>query len=72
MLWSRWTLVIYGETEGNPFFVEEVYEHLNEGGELFDASGAWRTGLRLPRLREEARRILTTAAVIGRFATCAC
>jgi class 3 adenylate cyclase/tetratricopeptide (TPR) repeat protein len=37
--------VIHGETEGNPFFVEEVFQHLNEAGRLFDAEGRWRTGL---------------------------
>ena len=30
---------LYGETEGNPFFVEEVYQHLAEEGKLFDAKG---------------------------------
>jgi eukaryotic-like serine/threonine-protein kinase len=75
--------VIYKETEGNPFFVEEVFQHLQEEGRLFDASGAWRQdlrvesldvpegvrlviGRRLERLTEATRRILTTAAVIGR------
>ncbi|HEV3234373.1 MAG TPA: AAA family ATPase [Candidatus Dormibacteraeota bacterium] len=37
--------VIFEETEGNPFFVEEVYRHLAESGELFDESGGWRAGL---------------------------
>ena len=41
---------IYHETEGNPFFVEEVYEHLAEEGRLFDADGAWRTDLTLDAL----------------------
>ncbi len=74
---------IHGETEGNPFFVEEVYEHLDEEGRLFDDQGQWRDGLtledlevpegvrlvvgrRLERLPEDGRRILATAAVIGR------
>ena len=34
---------VYNETEGNCFFVEEVFQHLNEEGKLFDPSGAWRT-----------------------------
>jgi tetratricopeptide (TPR) repeat protein len=71
------------ETEGNPFFVEEVFQHLNEAGQLFDTEGQWKSGLevddadvpsgvrlvidrRLERLSEEARRVLATAAVIGR------
>jgi class 3 adenylate cyclase len=36
--------VVYRETEGNPFFVEEVYRHLSEEGRLFDAEGRWRSG----------------------------
>ncbi len=40
--------VIYGETEGNPFFVEEVFKHLAEEGELFEAeSNNWRSGLQV-------------------------
>jgi predicted ATPase len=37
--------VLYKETEGNPFFVEEVYRHLAEEGRLFDGDGRWRGGL---------------------------
>ncbi len=33
--------VVYRETEGNPFFVEEVFLHLREQGRLFDGSGDW-------------------------------
>jgi class 3 adenylate cyclase/tetratricopeptide (TPR) repeat protein len=36
--------VIYQETEGNPFFVQEVFEHLAEEGRLLDATGQWRAG----------------------------
>ncbi len=36
---------IHNETEGNPFFVEEVYLHLEAEERLFDASGSWRTDL---------------------------
>jgi tetratricopeptide (TPR) repeat protein len=32
---------IHEETEGNPFFVEEVFQHLREEGKLFDADGRW-------------------------------
>ncbi len=41
---------INGETEGNPFFVEEVYEHLAEEGRLFDEKGLWRRDLTLEEL----------------------
>jgi class 3 adenylate cyclase/tetratricopeptide (TPR) repeat protein len=37
--------VIYAETEGNPFFTEEVFKHLAEEGRLFDAEGRFRTDL---------------------------
>ena len=74
---------IFHETEGNPFFVEEVFQHLLEEGRLFDGAGEWRQdlrmetlevpegvrlviGRRLERLSEGTRRILTTAAVLGR------
>ncbi len=77
------TRVVFEGTEGNPFFIEEVFRHLAEEGKLFDERGAFRPGLRgdqlqvpegvrlvlgrrLERLSEDARRILTTAAVIGR------
>ena len=33
--------VIYDQTEGNPFFVEEVFLHLKERGVLFDDKGRW-------------------------------
>ncbi len=38
---------VFRETEGNPFFIEEVYQHLSEEGKLFDASGAWKADLRV-------------------------
>jgi len=74
---------VYSETEGNPFFVEEVFKHLAEERKLFDDRGRWRSdlsigelevpegirlviGRRLERVSEECRRVLTTAAVIGR------
>jgi tetratricopeptide (TPR) repeat protein len=74
---------LFEATEGNPFFVEEVFQHLVEEGQLFDEGGRWRrdvrieelevpegvrlvVGRRLERLSEEARGVLTTAAVIGR------
>jgi tetratricopeptide (TPR) repeat protein len=75
--------IVFNETEGNPFFVEEVFQHLKEEGRLFDEHGRWRTdmrvetldvpegvrlviGRRLERLSETSRKVLTTAAVIGR------
>lgn len=80
---SGLTKAVFRETEGNPFFIEEVYQHLSEEGKLFDASGAWKTdlrvdtievpegvrlviGRRLDRLGDEARKVLTAGAVVGR------
>jgi serine/threonine protein kinase/tetratricopeptide (TPR) repeat protein len=74
---------VFDETDGNPFFVEEVFRHLAEEGKLFDDAGEWLPTIgvgelhvpdsvrlvldrRLSRLPEEARRVLITAAVIGR------
>jgi tetratricopeptide (TPR) repeat protein len=41
------TQLIHRETEGNPFFVEEVYLHLVESGILLDEHGRLRSDLRL-------------------------
>src|ERR1700730_16024332 len=34
--------LIFEESQGNPFFVEEVYRHLLEDGKVFDAAGQFR------------------------------
>src|SRR6202023_4312477 len=39
--------LIFGESQGYPFFVEEVYHHLIEEGKVFDAAGQFRTDLKL-------------------------
>ena len=39
--------LVYGETEGNPFFVEEVFHLLAEEGRLFDTHGDWPTDVAL-------------------------
>src|SRR5207249_5150292 len=38
---------LFSETEGNPFFLEEVYRYLAEEGRLFDAEGRFRTDLEI-------------------------
>ncbi len=74
--------VIYQETEGNPFFVEEVLKHLVEIGALYLEGGRWQRkpieeidipqsvreviGRRLERVSESCQRVLGLAAVIGR------
>ena len=42
--------VIFAETEGNPFFTEEVFHHLSEEGRLFDEEGRWRDDLKVGEL----------------------
>jgi tetratricopeptide (TPR) repeat protein len=39
--------LIFEESQGNPFFVEEVYRHLLEDGKLFDAAGEFRIDIKL-------------------------
>jgi class 3 adenylate cyclase len=73
---------VFSETEGNPFFVEEVFRHLTEEGKLF-VDGEFRSdiqldeldvpesvrlvvGRRLERLGIESQRVLAAGAVVGR------
>jgi tetratricopeptide (TPR) repeat protein len=39
--------LIYEESQGNPFFVEEVYRHLIEEGKIYDAAGKFRTDIEI-------------------------
>src|SRR6202040_1380142 len=39
--------LIFEETQGNPFFVEEVYRHLVEEGKVFDAASQFRTDIKI-------------------------
>jgi predicted ATPase/DNA-binding winged helix-turn-helix (wHTH) protein len=39
-----------GETDGNPFFVEELFRHLAEENRLYDSSGGYRSDLRIRQL----------------------
>jgi tetratricopeptide (TPR) repeat protein len=38
---------VFEESQGNPFFVEEVYRHLLEEGKVFDPAGEFRTDLKI-------------------------
>ncbi len=38
---------VYAETEGNPFFVHEVFDYLADQGRLFDPAGLWRSDLQV-------------------------
>jgi predicted ATPase len=53
--------LIFAESQGYPFFVEEVYCHLIEEGKLFDAAGQFRTELKLDEsdLPENVRLIIS-------------
>jgi DNA-binding SARP family transcriptional activator len=68
---------LHGETEGNPFFIEEVVRHLRAGGGRLHATGSLTeagvpdgvrevTARRLRRLGAPTRQALEVAAVIGR------
>ncbi|HEV3115158.1 MAG TPA: AAA family ATPase [Candidatus Binataceae bacterium] len=41
---------IFEESQGYPFFVEEVYRHLAEEGRLFDAAGQFRTDIEIDEI----------------------
>jgi tetratricopeptide (TPR) repeat protein len=74
--------LLYRETEGNPFFVEEVLKSLVEEGALYREGGRWQRkeiaeievpqsikeviGRRLERISDPCQRALSLAAVIGR------
>jgi predicted ATPase len=73
---------LYWETEGNPFFVEEVLKSLVEEGAIYREDGQWRwkeiseisvpksvkevIGRRLEHVSESCQRVLSMAAIIGR------
>lgn len=79
---SEFLDLLYGLTEGNPFFVEEVLRALVGAGDIFMADGAWDrkpiAELRVPRsvedavqrrtaqLSQPARNVVEVAAVAGR------
>ncbi len=42
--------LIYAESQGNPFFVKEVYRHLIEDGKVFDAAGQFRTDIKIEEI----------------------
>jgi len=73
---------LYRETEGNPFFLEEVCKALVEDGQIYFDDGAWQRAkaqalqipqsvritiqVRLGKLPEPAQEVLRLAAVLGR------
>ncbi len=79
---DEFTDLIFRETEGNPFFLEEVLKHLVETGAMYREGGRWERkgiaeievpqsvkeviGRRLEQVSDPCRQTLTLAAVIGR------
>lgn len=39
--------LVFAETEGNAFFVEELFRHLHEADKLFDSAGRWQAGMQI-------------------------
>ena len=39
---AAWVDSVFQQTEGNPFFIGEVFKHLSEEGRVLDESGRWR------------------------------
>jgi tetratricopeptide (TPR) repeat protein len=60
--------VIDRETEGNPFFVEEVYLHLVESGVLLDAHGRVRSDLQVDEVSVPESIRLVLGQRLGRLA----
>ncbi len=42
--------IIFEESQGNPFFVEEVYRHLIEEGRVFDTAGQFRSDIKIDEI----------------------
>lgn len=75
--------VLFRETEGNPFFIEEVVKSLIEQGQIYRENNAWQRkqiadlaipqsvkeaiGRRLNRLTENCVETLRTAAALGKI-----
>ena len=59
--------VFYAETDGNPFFTEEVFRHLAEEGQLFDANGQYRTDIKPDELDVPEGVRLVVAARLRRL-----
>ncbi len=53
---------IFAETEGNPFFVEELFRHLEEENRLYDSAGRFRSTLEIGELDAPP----TVRLVVGR------
>jgi tetratricopeptide (TPR) repeat protein len=63
---------VWAETDGNPFFVEEVYRHLQEEGRLFDEQGRFRRQLTVDVLDVPETVRLTLQRRLDRLGERAC
>jgi tetratricopeptide (TPR) repeat protein/transcriptional regulator with XRE-family HTH domain len=79
---AEFTEAVHRETDGNPFFVEEVVKSLVEQGDVYRVEGGWERkgmaeltipqsikeaiGQRLNRLSGECMEVLHTAAALGK------
>ncbi len=58
---------IFAETEGNPFFVEELFRHLEDENRLYDSSGQFRPKLELAELEAPPSVRLIVARRLARL-----
>ena len=58
---------IFAETEGNPFFVEELFRHLEEENRLYDSSGQFRSELKITELEAPPSVRLVVARRLARL-----
>jgi len=58
---------IYAETEGNPFFVEELFRHLEEENRLYDSAGQFRSELEIGELEAPPSVRLVIARRLARL-----
>lgn len=47
---NRLANLVFDATDGNPFFVQEVYHHLIEDGRVFDATGEFRADITIDEI----------------------
>ena len=58
---------IFEESQGNPFFVEEIYRHLLDEGKIFDGAGQLRTDLKIEKIDVPENVRLILARRLKRF-----
>jgi len=59
--------LVYGETEGNPFFVEEVLRHLDEEHKLLNPDGTWASGVSIGEMEVPRSIRLVVEQRLGRL-----